>query len=84
MTGWAQVNGRNATDWETRLERDAWYAEHASLALDLRIFVMTCRRLLQRDDVLAGAGAEFEEFWGTAGVPETGPRAYPVEADERI
>jgi lipopolysaccharide/colanic/teichoic acid biosynthesis glycosyltransferase len=83
ITGWAQVNGRNATDWEIRLEHDAWYAEHVSLALDLRILVLTCRCLVERSDVLAGAGAELDEFWGTHGVPQSGPRAYPVEADER-
>ena len=83
ITGWAQINGRNASDWETRLEHDAWYAEHVSLALDARILIATGWRLIDRHDVLAGAGAELDEFWGTAGVPETGPRAYPVEADER-
>jgi lipopolysaccharide/colanic/teichoic acid biosynthesis glycosyltransferase len=83
ITGWAQVNGRNTADWETRLEHDAWYAEHLSLALDVRILALTCRRLVERSDVLAGAGAELDEFWGTVGVPATGPRAYPVEADER-
>jgi sugar transferase EpsL len=82
ITGWAQINGRNTADWETRLEHDAWYAEHMSLALDARILIVTCWRLIDRNDVRAGAGAECDEFWGTAGVPETGPRAYPVEADE--
>jgi sugar transferase EpsL len=84
MTGWAQVNGRNTVEWDIRLEHDAWYAEHASLALDLRIIFLTCRRLMQRNNVLAGAGAETDEFWGTLGVPATGPRAHPVEADERM
>jgi sugar transferase EpsL len=83
ITGWAQVNGRNAADWQTRLEHDIWYAENVSLALDCRILFLTCRRLIQRQGVLAGAGAQLDEFWGTLGVPETGPRAYPVEADER-
>ena len=84
ISGWAQVNGRNAADWETRLEQDVWYAEHVSVALDFRILLLTCRRLVQRSDVLAGGGSELDEFWGTRGVPETGPRAYPVEADERV
>ena len=83
ITGWAQVNGRNAADWETRLEHDAWYAEHWSLRLDLRILILTIARLADRSDVFAGAGAELEEFWGRLGVPRTGPRAYPVDADER-
>jgi lipopolysaccharide/colanic/teichoic acid biosynthesis glycosyltransferase len=84
ISGWAQVNGRNAADWDTRLEHDVWYAEHVSVALDARILFLTCLRLVQRSDVLAGGGSELEEFWGTQGVPETGPRAYPVEADERL
>jgi lipopolysaccharide/colanic/teichoic acid biosynthesis glycosyltransferase len=84
ITGWAQVNGRNAADWETRLEHDVWYAEHVSVALDFHILFLTGLRLIQRSDVLAGGGAELEEFWGTHGVPETGPRAYPVEADDRV
>ena len=83
ITGWAQVNGRNAANWETRLEHDVWYAENVSVAVDCRILLITCRRLVQRRDVLAGGGSELEEFWGTLGVPETGPRAFPVEADER-
>lgn len=81
ITGWAQVNGRNALDWESRLELDAWYAENASLLLDLKILVLTVRRLAQRSDVLAGAGAELSEFWGTEG-PPSGVMAYPVEEDE--
>jgi lipopolysaccharide/colanic/teichoic acid biosynthesis glycosyltransferase len=83
ITGWAQVNGRNAANWDTRLEHDVWYAENASLALDLRILALTWRCLVTRRDVFAGAGAELDEFWGTCNLPENGPRAFPVEADER-
>jgi len=82
MTGWAQVNGRNALDWDSRLEMDVWYVEHLSLALDVRIMLLTLVRLLQRRDVHAGGGAELEEFWGTHGPPAGGPRALPVEAEE--
>jgi sugar transferase EpsL len=84
ITGWAQVNGRNAADWESRLEHDAWYAEHESLALDMRILLLTCRQVIEGKDVLVGAGAELDEFWGTVGIPQQGPRAFPVEADERM
>ncbi len=83
ITGWAQVNGRNAADWDMRLEYDVWYAQNASLTLDCRILLLTVRSLLDRGDVFAGAGAELDEFWGTHGVPGAGPRAYPVESDER-
>ncbi len=84
ITGWAQVKGRNGADWDTRLEWDVWYAEHSSLRLDLRILALTCVRVVDRRNVFAGAGAELEEFWGRLGAPETGPRAYPVDIDERI
>ena len=50
LTGWAQVNGRNAISWEEKFRLDLWYVEHRSLWLDLRILGMTLRR------VIAGAG----------------------------
>jgi lipopolysaccharide/colanic/teichoic acid biosynthesis glycosyltransferase len=84
ITGWAQVNGRNRSDWETRLEHDVWYTENASLAVDFRILALTCSYVVARREVLAGAGAELDEFWGTLGVPDSGPRAFPVETDEHI
>jgi sugar transferase EpsL len=83
VTGWAQVNGRNALDWHSRLELDVWYVEHFSLLLDLRIMLLTIRGLLSREGVLAGAGSELDEYWGVAGPPPNGPRAFPVEAAER-
>jgi lipopolysaccharide/colanic/teichoic acid biosynthesis glycosyltransferase len=82
ITGWAQVNGRNALDWESRLELDVWYVENFSLLLDLRIMLLTCWSVLHREGVLAGAGAELDEFWGADGPPKSGPRAFPVEAAE--
>jgi sugar transferase EpsL len=51
ITGWAQVNGRNALPWEERFEHDVWYVEHCSFALDLRILAKTAARVLRRDDV---------------------------------
>src|SRR3972149_11504818 len=47
ITGWAQVNGRNALHWEERFELDLWYVEHRSFRLDLRIIAMTAWRLLR-------------------------------------
>jgi lipopolysaccharide/colanic/teichoic acid biosynthesis glycosyltransferase len=82
ITGWAQVNGRNALDWHSRLELDVWYVDNFSLALDLRIILLTCWRVFRREGVLAGAGAELDEFWGAKGPPLNGPRAFPVEAAE--
>jgi lipopolysaccharide/colanic/teichoic acid biosynthesis glycosyltransferase len=83
ITGWAQVNGRNALDWHSRLELDVWYVENFSLWLDLKIMLLTALKLLSREGVLAGAGGELDEYWGPAGPPADGPRAFPVEAAER-
>jgi sugar transferase EpsL len=52
LTGWAQVNGRNATPWAVRLEHDAWYVEHQSLWLDLRILLTTPARVVAGKDVV--------------------------------
>lgn len=82
VTGWAQVNGRNALNWDSRLEFDLWYIDHFSLRLDFRIMALTCLRLFRKDDVLPGAGSELDEFWGAEGPPPSGPRAFPVEATE--
>jgi lipopolysaccharide/colanic/teichoic acid biosynthesis glycosyltransferase len=51
LTGWAQINGRNATTWDERLALDLWYVEHRSLALDLRIMAATVGRVLGRRGV---------------------------------
>ena len=82
ITGWAQIHGRNAVDWDSRLELDVWYVENASLGLDLRILLRTILIVLRRDAVLSGGGADKDEFWGVLGPPTTGPRAFPVEESE--
>ena len=51
LTGWAQVNGRNALDWETRLGMDVWYVDHHSLFLDIKILFLTVLRVFQRHGV---------------------------------
>lgn len=51
ITGWAQVNGRNNVDWDTRLELDAWYVEHLSFFLDMKIVFKTISNVLKRKDV---------------------------------
>ena len=57
ITGWAQVNGRNALTWEEKFAHDVWYVDHWSLALDLRILCRTVATVLRRDG-LAHAGSE--------------------------
>ena len=53
LTGWAQIHGRNATTWDERLRLDAWYAEHRSFALDLRILWRTIALVCSRDGISA-------------------------------
>lgn len=62
ITGWAQVNGRNALDWETRLAMDVWYVDNRSLALDLKILAMTVAAVLSRRDVTAEGEATVAPF----------------------
>jgi undecaprenyl phosphate N,N'-diacetylbacillosamine 1-phosphate transferase len=53
ISGWAQVNGRNAITWEERIKRDVEYTERVSLLLDLRIIARTARAVLARDGLIA-------------------------------
>lgn len=64
LTGWAQVNGRNAIGWPERIELDIWYIDHRSLCLDLRILVRTLRRLL-RPHGISGEGGVNPDFPGS-------------------
>lgn len=54
LTGWAQVNGRNATDWDTRLQQDVYYVDHCSFGLDCKIVYMTVLKVVKRSDILVG------------------------------
>jgi lipopolysaccharide/colanic/teichoic acid biosynthesis glycosyltransferase len=64
ITGWAQVNGRNATGWPERLAQDVWYVDHATLRLDLRILLLTLRTIVRRDGVAADGHVTMREFMG--------------------
>jgi lipopolysaccharide/colanic/teichoic acid biosynthesis glycosyltransferase len=64
ITGWAQVNGRNASSWPERLAHDVWYVDHASLRLDLRILAMTIGGALRRHGVAADDHVTMREFAG--------------------
>jgi lipopolysaccharide/colanic/teichoic acid biosynthesis glycosyltransferase len=64
ITGWAQVNGRNALDWPTKLRLDVWYVDHWSLWLDLEILGLTAIRVLQRTGVSRSATETMPEFRG--------------------
>ncbi|PYS20333.1 MAG: UDP-galactose phosphate transferase [Acidobacteria bacterium] len=66
ITGWAQVNGRNAITWEERFALDVWYVEHQSFWLDLKILCMTLPRALTREGVNQQGHATMPEFIGSA------------------
>jgi sugar transferase EpsL len=65
ITGWAQVNGRNALGWEERFELDLWYVEHRSLWLDLRIIAMTAWRMLRPQGIARPGHATMSKFTGS-------------------
>jgi lipopolysaccharide/colanic/teichoic acid biosynthesis glycosyltransferase len=62
LTGWAQVNGRNALEWEERLDLDVWYVEHRSVLLDLRIMARTVAVVLSASGISHGAHATMPEM----------------------
>jgi lipopolysaccharide/colanic/teichoic acid biosynthesis glycosyltransferase len=66
LTGWAQVNGRNAITWEQKFGLDTWYVDHLSLGLDLRIIAMTFMKIISREGISQPGRATMEEFLGSA------------------
>ena len=64
ITGWAQVNGRNALTWEDKFRLDVWYVDHWSLALDVRILALTASKVLRREGISQPGFATAEEFRG--------------------
>lgn len=65
ITGWAQINGRNALTWEEKFNLDVWYVDHWSLGLDIKILVNTAVKVLQREGINQPGHATAEEFKGT-------------------
>ncbi len=64
VTGWAQINGRNAISWEEKFKLDVWYVDHRSFWLDIRIILMTIWKTIRRDDISASDHATMHEFMG--------------------
>lgn len=64
VTGWAQVNGRNAISWTDKFALDVWYVDHCSLWLDVRILWLTVRKVLVRDGISAAGEATIPRFEG--------------------
>lgn len=65
MTGWAQVNGRNALSWPARLRMDVWYVDNWSFWLDIKILLMTVIKVIQREGISEPGQATVSEFTGT-------------------
>lgn len=78
ITGWAQVNGRNAVSWEEKFRLDVWYVDHRSFLLDLRILLLTLAKVVRREGIAPGGRGGFvERFRGTGALsagnePDTG------------
>jgi lipopolysaccharide/colanic/teichoic acid biosynthesis glycosyltransferase len=66
ITGWAQVNGRNALSWEQKFELDVWYVDNRSLWLDIKIIWMTLRKVALREGISAAGEATMPAFTGSA------------------
>lgn len=64
ITGWTQVNGRNALGWEQKFALDVWYVDHASFWLDLKILLMTAKSVLKREGISSRGYATMPEFTG--------------------
>lgn len=64
ITGWAQVNGRNAISWDTKFELDVWYVDHISSVLDFKIIMLTIKKVVKSEGINAADAATIEPFNG--------------------
>ncbi len=64
ITGWAQVNGRNAISWKQKFEYDVWYVDHCSFFLDMKILWLTLVKVIQREGISSDTSATMEAFTG--------------------
>ncbi len=64
ITGWAQVNGRNAISWKQKFEYDVWYVNNVSFMLDIRILLITVRNVLKSEGISSATSATMEKFRG--------------------
>lgn len=64
ITGWAQVNGRNAISWARKFELDVWYVDNISFVIDLKVIVLTIKKVLFREDINSATSATVEGFNG--------------------
>ena len=64
ITGWAQVNGRNAISWQEKFAYDVWYVDHLSLSLDIKILLKTVEKVFKREGINSGTNATMDPFNG--------------------
>ncbi|WP_221659321.1 sugar transferase [Bacteroides salyersiae] len=64
ITGWAQVNGRNAISWTKKFELDVWYVDHCSFLLDMKILFLTIKKVFVREGISSDTSATMEPFTG--------------------
>lgn len=64
ITGWAQVNGRNAISWKKKFEYDVWYVKNCTFALDFKILLLTVKKVIKPEGIYAGDNATTEKFNG--------------------
>ncbi|MDR2844880.1 MAG: sugar transferase [Puniceicoccales bacterium] len=65
VTGWAQVNGRNAISWEDKFRHDVWYVDHRSLGVDIKIILLTILKVVRREGISASSDTTMPEFMGS-------------------
>ena len=65
ITGWAQVNGRNAISWEQKFDYDVWYVDNQSFLLDIKILWLTFLKVVKRSDISSSTSSTMEKFTGS-------------------
>lgn len=78
ITGWAQINGRNAISWEEKFRLDVWYVDNWTFLLDLKILALTLRKVLFREGISATGEATMPEFVGNQAPLPTNPMDDPT------
>ena len=64
ITGWAQCNGRNAISWTEKFELDVWYVDNLSFVIDLKVFLITIKKVIFREDINSATSVTMEYFNG--------------------
>jgi lipopolysaccharide/colanic/teichoic acid biosynthesis glycosyltransferase len=80
ITGWAQINGRHAVEWDERLAMDVWYVDNLSFWLDIKIVFQTPIKVFSREGIIDEG--RVPDFWGTQEPPSSDRLVYPAEQDE--